>query len=577
MRLVSVNVGLPKDVEWRGQRVHTGIWKSPVSGSVNVRRLNVEGDGQGDLEGHGGVNRAVFVYQTASYDFWSQQLKRADFTAGQFGENFTVDGLTDDEVRIGDRFRIGSTTFEVSQPRVTCYRVGIRLNDPQMPSRLVAAGRPGFYLRVLQEGQVQAGDVIELVHRNSASPTVTETDALLYRPDADRARIRQALEIDALSPGWRMSFQAMLDRPTGETGNAGLAPPGIAPGFRRARIMSLAPAAADVVSVVLESDDGSALDVANPGQFVVVKACAAGSPDIVRSYSICGAPNSRSYELGIKCEPKGLMGQFFAGRARVGDVVEISAPRGNFILRKSDRPVVLVSAGIGVTPVLAMLKELVLTNSARNVWWLYGARNGAQHPFASHVRSLLERLANGQRHIRYSQPADSDRLNSDYDSIGRLDAALVQQLAIAAESEFYLCGPSAFLSDLRTGLSKIGVSTEQIFSETFGSGSALTPGIAASPHPAPHPPPSLGSGEAVTFARTGLSTPWNPQYATLLEFAEACDVPTRWSCRVGVCHTCETGLISGAVAYDPSPLQPPATGNVLLCCATPQSAIVLDL
>jgi ferredoxin-NADP reductase/MOSC domain-containing protein YiiM len=552
-----------------------------VSGPVNVRRLNVEGDGQGDLAGHGGVNRAVFVYQRASYDYWSQQLERTDFTSGQFGENFTVDGLGDDEVRIGDRFRIGSATFEVSQPRVTCYRVGIRMNDPQMPARLVAAGRPGFYLRVLEEGTVQPGDVIELVHRNIASPTVAETDALLYRPGADRAKIRQALEVDALSPGWRMSFQAMLDQPTSQTGNAGLAPPSIAPGsqpgFRRARIISLSPAAADVVSVVLESDDGHDLDRTSAGQFVVVKACASGSPDIVRSYSICGAPNPRSYELGIKCEPNGLMGRFFAGRAHAGDTVEISAPRGSFTLRQSDRPAILMSAGIGVTPVLAMLKELAGANSARNVWWLYGARNATQHPFASQVRGLLDRLANGKHHIRYSQPAGSDRLGVDYDSIGRLDEVLVQDLAIAGDSEFYLCGPPAFLSDLRTGLSAIGISTEQIFSETFGSGSALTPGIAASPHPAPHPPPSLGSGETVTFARSGLSTPWNSEYATLLEFAEACDVPTRWSCRVGVCHTCETGLISGAVTYDPSPLQPPGTGNVLLCCARPQSAVVLDL
>ena len=212
-KLVSVNVGLPKDVQWRGQHVFTGIWKQAVEGLQTVRRLNIDGDGQGDLAGHGGEQRAVFVYQTSAYDFWARTLHRTDFTPGQFGENFTVEGLADDEVRIGDRYRIGSAVFEVTQPRVTCYRVGIRMDDPQIPARLVAEGRPGFYFRVLEEGTVAAGDAIELTYRNSDSPTVADVDALLYRPHPDRSKIRQALQVPALSPGWRMSLQAILDQP----------------------------------------------------------------------------------------------------------------------------------------------------------------------------------------------------------------------------------------------------------------------------------------------------------------------------------------------------------------------------
>src|SRR4051794_20735622 len=156
-RLVSVNVGLPRDVEWDGRTVRTAIWKEPVEGRRMVRRLNVDGDGQGDLQGHGGVNRAVFVYQIESYRHWEDALARDDFTYGQFGENFTVEGLADAEVCIGDRYRIGSAVFEVSQPRVTCYRVGMRMNEPRMPSLLVAHRRPGFYLRVIDEGEVEAG------------------------------------------------------------------------------------------------------------------------------------------------------------------------------------------------------------------------------------------------------------------------------------------------------------------------------------------------------------------------------------------------------------------------------------
>src|SRR2546430_9418136 len=159
-RLLAVNVGLPRDIEWRGRIVRTAIWKDPVQGRRRVKRLNVEGDGQADLGGHGGEQRAVFVYQIESYRYWEERLGRRDFTHGQFGENFTIEGVPDDEVCIGDRYRVGTAPFEVTQPRVTCYRVGIRLDEPLMAALLTSSGRPGFYLRVLQEGEAGAGDEI---------------------------------------------------------------------------------------------------------------------------------------------------------------------------------------------------------------------------------------------------------------------------------------------------------------------------------------------------------------------------------------------------------------------------------
>ncbi len=582
-KLVSVNVGLPQNVEWRGQRVFTGIWKHAVAGERAVRRLNVDGDGQGDLAGHGGEQRAVFVYQTSSYAFWERKLQRHDFTLGQFGENFTVEGLSDDEVCIGDRFRIGSAIFEVTQPRVTCYRVGIRLNDPQMPARLVAEGRPGFYLRVLNEGNVAAGDTIELVYRNADSVTVADVDALLYRPQPDLGKVRQALTVPALSPGWRMSLQAILAEPAGATGSPGLATADLAPqaraGFRRAHIASLSHVTADIVAVGLAAADGGALDPAEPGQYVVLKAHA--SPDsapIVRSYSLTETGRGDLYELGVKCERNGAMGGYFSQRARVGDEIEISAPRGSFVLRESQTPAVFISAGIGITPVLAMLKAVAADKSERSVWWLYGARSGAEHPFAQEVRALLAALPNAKSHVRYSRPSGEDRPGVDFDSVGRIDATLTRELGIGASSEFYMCGPVTFLQDMKTGLTAAGVPGELIFSEVFGSGPAINPGIVDARRPAPHEPPGpRGTGPTVSFARSGLNVPWNAKYASLLEFAEACAVPTRWSCRVGVCHTCESGLISGAVTYEPEPLVPPANGNVLPCCSIPNGEVVLDL
>src|SRR6516225_931338 len=171
-RLISVNVGLPQDIEWRGKTVHTAVWKAPVQGRRMTRRLNIDGDGQGDLVGHGGEHRAVFVYQIESYCYWEKRLGRSDFTHGQFSENFTIEGLSDQEVCVGDRYRIGSALFEVTQPRVTCYRVGIRMNEPRMAALLTSSNRPGFYLRVLEEGEVGAGDAIVRVAEDPEPMTI---------------------------------------------------------------------------------------------------------------------------------------------------------------------------------------------------------------------------------------------------------------------------------------------------------------------------------------------------------------------------------------------------------------------
>jgi MOSC domain-containing protein YiiM len=177
-----------------------------------VRRLNIDGDGQGDVAGHGGEHRAVFVYQIDSYHYWQSQLGRDDFTYGQFGENFTVDGLSDQEVCIGDRYRIGQALFEVTQPRVTCYRVGIRMSEPKMAALLVAHGRPGFYVRVVEEGEVEAGNEIVRVAAGPEHMSVFEINALLYMPGHSRSQLERALRIPALSAGWRASFQALLEQ-----------------------------------------------------------------------------------------------------------------------------------------------------------------------------------------------------------------------------------------------------------------------------------------------------------------------------------------------------------------------------
>src|SRR4029079_11593913 len=270
---------MPADVAWRGKTVHTGIYKNPVAGPVMVRRLNIDGDGQGDLGGHGGEQRAVMVYQTESYDYWSQVLRRDDLQPGNFGENFTITGLGDDEVCIGDRYRIGQAEFEVTQPRVTCFRVGMRLGEPEMPNLLVAHHRPGFYFRVIEEGLVAAGDEIVRTRRGRHELSVADVDALLYLPDRDVDLLRKAFDVPALSPGWQQSFAELLT--ANETPSGATAPPiGIEPGwhgFRALRVAETRRASGSVVSIESETTDGASLPAALPGQFLTLRV-PAGDP-----------------------------------------------------------------------------------------------------------------------------------------------------------------------------------------------------------------------------------------------------------------------------------------------------------
>lgn len=583
-RLLSVNVGMPQDLAWNGRIVHTAVWKRPVDGPRLVRRLNIDGDGQGDLAGHGGEQRAVFVYQIESYRYWQDQLGRDDFVYGQFGENFTVEGLADDQVCIGDRYRIGEAVFEVTQPRVTCYRVGIRMADPRIPAMLVSHRRPGFYFRVLQEGTVQAGDHIVRIATGPEAMTVTEIDALLYLPGHPRQGALRALRIPALSPGWRASFEAIasqLGGPEGAAGNAGLvpaSPPPAWPGFRKLDVTAVKRETQSVVSIGLSNPDGTDVPPAQPGQFLTLRLpVSADARPLLRSYSLSGAPGARSYQISVKLEPHGTGSHFLHSRIQAGDQLEVAAPRGTFILRPGDTPVLLISAGVGATPVMAMLRGLAADQSAREIWWLHGSRSRADEPFARESQPLIAQLAHGHRLICYSRPSPDDLRGSDYRS-GRLSPAVLTELDLPRSGDAYICGPAAFMTDASAALLGMGLDGARIHTEIFGTTPSQTPGIATAATRPPHPPAGEpGSGPQIAFARSGLDVRWDQRYASLLELAEACDVPVRWSCRTGVCHTCESGLMAGTVSYAPDPVDDPAAGNVLICCSRPAEDVVLDL
>jgi ferredoxin-NADP reductase/MOSC domain-containing protein YiiM len=581
--VLSVNVGMPKDVPWQGRAVRTGIWKESVPGPRMVRRLNIDGDGQGDTKGHGGEMRAVFVYQIQSHEYWQRYLGRDDFVYGQFGENLTVDGLPDEQVCIGDRYRIGEAEFEVTQPRVTCYRVGLRLGEPAMPSLLVSHHRPGFYFRVITEGRVQAADEIIRTRTGPGQLSVTDTDALLYLPGHDVAQLRRALNIPALSPGWQGSFRDLLA--AAETGTAPVAAAAVAPGwpgFRPLRVARIVPESTTVASIYLVPADGQALPAARPGQYLTLRVADAGQPPPVRSYSLSSAPGNSTpgngaYRISVKREPHGVVSGYLDGTLREGMVLDAAAPRGDFVLADGPGPVLLISAGIGVTPVLAMLYRLAAQRVQREVWWLHAARSPAEHALADEARDLLAALPHAREQVFYSA-ATEEEASRAHATAGRLTAARLAALGIPTAADAYICGPVTFMSDLQGALIGLGLAADRIHTELFAALPAINPGVAAQARPAPHPPAGApGTGPLITFARSGLSVPYDATRRSVLDLADACDVPTRWSCRTGVCHTCVTPLLSGDIGYSPEPLEPPPSGEILICCAQPRSDLVLDM
>ena len=436
----------------------------------------------------------------------------------------------------------------------------------------------------MQEGEVGAGDDIVKIADGPERITIAEVDGLLYLPGHSRKELQRALRVPALSKGWQESFHAMLEQDL--SSKTGLGNPGLAyeeqapawPGFRQLRVASIHKESDSVTSFVLTPVDGRPLGIFQAGQFVVLRLLVdPNKPPVLRSYSLSDLPAADHLRISVKGELNGIGSSFLCNRTREGDVLDVSAPRGSFTLRPSQNPAVLLSAGVGATPVMSMLHTLAAEKSQREVWWIYGARNRADHPFAEESHSLLKQLARGRRYILYSRPTAGDQIGADFDAPGHIDTALLERIGVPEGSDFYLCGPSSFLKNMRDGLKSWGVPAENVHTEIFGVLESITPGMAQVEHTPHLPQGPPGPGPAVSFARSGITAAWDPKFVSLLELAEACDVPVRWSCRTGVCHTCMTGLISGSISYNPEPLENPAPGNLLICCSQPKAVVTLDL
>jgi ferredoxin-NADP reductase len=296
----------------------------------------------------------------------------------------------------------------------------------------------------------------------------------------------------------------------------------------------------------------------------------------VRSYSLSSGPDAANYRISVKREAGGLVSRYLNSRLRPEALLDAAAPRGEFVLADEANPVLLVSAGVGITPVLAMLHQLVADASARPVWWIHTARDRDQDAFADEAHQLLQSLQHAHEHLFYTAPMTDPPGNI---RTGRPTAAILTELGVPADATAYICGPAGFMTDLSAMLTGLGVAADRVHTELFGALAAINPGLtdtrAVRPHQPPGPP---GTGPEITFARSGLTVRWSATFASLLDLADSCDVPTRYSCRTGVCHTCVTPLLSGDISYTPAPLELPAESTVLICCAQPVGdEVVLDL
>lgn len=580
MKLLSINVSPPKEIIHKGKVVRTGIFKEPVEGRIRVNKLNLEGDGQADLIAHGGEYKAVYVYSYDYYVYWEKELNRDDFSYGQFGENFTVQGMLDDEVHIGDRFKIGTAKFEVTQPRVPCYKLAIRMGVEGFYNQFLQGDRIGFYLRVIEEGELSTEDPIEKIYEEPSAMSISQLVNLMYFDKDNYDAIKEAIKIDALPPGWVNSFEDRLVKAelSGKAQNK----------YRTLRVSKKIPESQNITSFYLVPEDDEPLCPYLPGQFLPLKLDISGQyKPVFRTYSISDSPNKGYYRLTIKREPAppdrpdiypGVSSTYFHDDVNEGTILFAQNPRGKFYLDPElDSPVVLLSAGVGLTPLVSMLHSIVESGSKRQTWFIHGTRNSSEHALADEILKIAEENENVHVHFVYSSPVNTDTLGKDYNSSGHVDMNLLNNLLPDNKAEYYLCGPAPFMKSLFNGLLDWGIPEYNINYEFFGPASQISDRARVST--AKHAADTTDcSGEIeVEFSKSGIKTNWNDSLESILDLAEASGLSPDYSCRSGVCHTCMCKLSAGEVEYFEEPLDPPDEGHVLICVSKPKGNIIVDV
>ncbi len=577
MKVVSLNLGLPRTVQWKGKAVSTAIFKAPVSDRIALRPLNFDGDRQADLSVHGGESKAVYAYPAEHYAYWRRELPDMALPWGMFGENLTTEGLQEDALQVGDRLRIGSTEVVVTQPRMPCFKLGLRFGRDDIVKRFLASGRTGFYFRVVAEGDVAAGDPIALVERAVGSATVAEITRLYARDKDDLEGLRRIVGVAALPGDWRDYFKEQIDRVGARAQRRAAQAPSWA-GFRPFSLREKVRESDDVSSFHFAPDDGRRLPSYLPGQYLTARLAIPGvERPVVRSYSLSDIARTDHYRLTIKrIGPRpgelraatGLVSTHFHDRLAVGDRIEAKAPAGAFTVdvRQHDQPVVLIGGGIGITPLLSMLNSIAAAESPRETWLLYGVRDEREHIMRTHLETIARTRSNVHLHVFYSRPTRA--MDAPGIHIGRIDRGALQRLIPSTAYEFYVCGPPAMMDSVTRGLETWGVPADRVHVEAFG------PATVKQAVRGPTAQPDCGFD--VTFARSGVTALWSRCELPILELAEEHSVAIDFGCRAGSCGTCVTRVLSGAVRYLHQPNARLEANEILPCIAVPTEPLMVD-
>jgi ferredoxin-NADP reductase/MOSC domain-containing protein YiiM len=577
MRIVSVNVGLPRTVQWKGKAVSTGIFKAPLSGRVPLRSLNFDGDRQADLSVHGGPDKAAYVYASEHYAYWKRELPDMVLPWGIFGENLTTEGLNEDALQIGDRFRIGSAEVMVTQPRLPCFKLGLRFGRDDMLKRFLASGRLGFYFRVVTEGEIAAGDEVLPLERGRDSLAVSEITRLYARDKDDLEGLQRMVRVAALPDDWRDFFKEQIQRSGAHARQPAAQRPAWT-GFRPFILQAKLRESEDVTSFLLAPEDGQPLPPYLPGQFLTVRLAIPGvERPVVRSYSLSDTAQHDHYRLTIRrigsraAEPQvkaGLASIHFHDRLAVGDRIEVKAPAGVFTIDVSqqDQPVVLIGGGIGITPLLSMLNAIAAAEAPREAWVLYGVRDDHDYIMRSHLETIARTHANVRLRVFYSRPERA--MDGSDIQVGHIDLDALKRLLPSNSYDFYVCGPPAMMESVTRGLQAWGVPTDRVHTEAFG------PATVKQAVGGPSAQPDCGFD--VTFERSGVTAQWSRCESPLLELAEEHAVAIDFGCRAGSCGTCVTRLLSGSVRYLHQPNAPLEAGEILPCIAVPAEPLSLD-
>ncbi|WP_419814281.1 MOSC domain-containing protein [Glacieibacterium sp.] len=568
MAVVAVSVARPCWQEVYGRQVYTSIVRDAAEGPVRF--------GPGGPEGNATAvhTEEVFAFFAEHYDYWADRLGTGRDAWGDchWGENLMLSGMPgEDDLHIGDRFRIGEALLEVTSPRIPCFKLCWRIGQPESFLRvLIESGRMGCYLRVIEPGMIAAGAVVRPDARADGAISVLGLSRLLHDPDiTDLDVLRRVLA----TPGLGGQAAGMIRKRIAFLTDGQLGARGRWQGWRRFEITEVAEEARDIRSFRLRPVDGAAIGGYRAGQFLTVRL-----PDAegtIRSWSLSDYDQSAGhYRISVKREPQGTASRWMHDIARPGDRLDVRPPSGRFVLDRSGfMRTVLISAGIGVTPMVAMLKAHAERGAeAPPLLWAHAARSGEAHGFAREVDELIATMPNAVRRTYYSRPGPGDIC----DRVGRLDdRAIAEMLAESYSlspfgrtieltgdySDFYICGPREFEDSVRCALVANGVNPGSIRSERFGAGDPV-----ADVSPAPETAEVRIGEQKLTWRRD--------DDLTLLELAEAAGIPVDSACRVGNCGSCEVGLRAGAVRYLVTPSAQPGEGRVLLCCTRPASAIL---